>query len=137
MSREQKRGNTNIEAIKYFYEKWKTNNSKYSTILEAEDESRVCQTCHQIWIGSSLEADCEQCNKPTIDTGPIGKWEKFLVDALDIMYVIFISSIHYLKMRDEDLWEAKPRKSSVKWGLLCGPPAQGQIWWALHGCLHI
>ena len=77
VSREQKRGSTNIEAIKYFYEKWKTNNSKYSTILEAEDESRVCQTCHQIWIGNSLEADCPKCNKPTIDTGPIGKSEMF------------------------------------------------------------
>ena len=72
--KEQQRGNTNIEAVKYFYEKWKQKNS-FGTILEAENESRVCLKCLEIWTGSGLVANCSKCKQPTINTGPIGEFE--------------------------------------------------------------
>ena len=84
--KEQGRGNTNIEAVKYFHQKWKSSNPRYSTVLEAQDDSRVCGTCLQIWTGSSLEANCPKCKKALINTGPIGIRKSFVdVECFEII----------------------------------------------------
>ena len=68
----KKRGNTEIEAVRYFCERWMKHDTSFTVKVEAEEESRVCSRCKLFWTGNILDKICPECSMETVDTGPIG-----------------------------------------------------------------